>query len=77
MELIGGTKKKILLELSKEPCHGYKLAKALTLPLSTVYGHLQDLRKLGLIESKTEDRQIIYNLTQKGKLFIEIVIKNE
>ena len=72
MELIGSTKKKILLEISKESCHGYKLALKLTLPLSTVYGHLKDLKKLGLIESKMKDRQIIYELTEKGKLFIEV-----
>ena len=73
MELIGTTKKKILLEIAKEPCYGYKLAKALTLPLSTIYGHLQDLKKLGLVKSKIHDRQIEYELTKKGKLFIEVV----
>jgi len=73
MELIGSTKKKILLEISKEPCHGYKLALNLTLPLSTVYGHLKDLKKLGLIESEEKDRQIIYELTEKGRNFIEVI----
>lgn len=52
---------------------GYKLALTLTLPLSTVYGHLKDLKKLGLIELKMKDRQIIYNLTEKGKLIIKII----
>lgn len=73
MELLGSTKKKILLELSKEPCHGYKLALNLTLPLSTVYGHLKDLKKLGLIDSKVNDRQIVYELTEKGRLFIKVI----
>ncbi len=73
MELIGSTKKKILEEIAREHCHGYKLALTLTLPLSTVYGHLQDLKKLGLIESKAKDRQIIYELTEKGKLFIKVI----
>jgi predicted transcriptional regulator len=73
MELIGSTKKKILMEISREPCHGYKLALTLTLPLSTVYGHLQDLKKLGLIDSKVNDRQIIYKLTEKGKLFVKVI----
>jgi len=73
MELIGSTKKKILLELSKEPCHGYKLALTLTLPLSTVYGHLKDLKKLSLIKSEEKDRQIVYELTEKGKLVIKII----
>ena len=73
MELIGSTKKKIFLEISKKSCHGYKLAMKLTLPLSTVYGHLKDLEKLGLIESKMKDRQIIYDLTEKGKLVIKII----
>ena len=73
MELIGPTKKKILMEIANEPCHGYKLALALTLPLATVYGHLQDLKELGLVKSHTKDRQIIYELTEKGKLFIKVI----
>jgi len=73
MELIGSTKKKILLEISKKPCHGYKLAMELTLPLSTVYGHLKDLKELGLISCTTCDRQIVYELTEKGKIYIKII----
>jgi predicted transcriptional regulator len=73
MELIGPTKKKILMEIANEPCHGYKLALTLTLPLATVYGHLQDLKELGLVKSRTKDRQIIYELTEKGKLFIKVI----
>lgn len=73
MELIGDTKKRILMEISKGPSYGYKLALNLTLPLSTVYGHLKDLKKLGLIEHKTKDRQIVYNLTDKGRVFIGVL----
>lgn len=73
MELIGSTKKKILLEIAKRPSHGYQLALSLTLPLSTVYGHLGDLHKLGLIEKKIQERQIIYHLTDKGKNFIKVI----
>ncbi len=72
MELIGSTKKKILLEIAKRPSHGYQLALTLTLPLSTVYGHLSDLNKLGLIEKKICNRQIIYDLTDKGRTFIKM-----
>lgn len=73
MELIGDTKKKILLEIAKEPVHGYKLALNLTLPLSTIYGHLKDLKELDLVESKVKDRQILYNLTGKGEAFIRVL----
>jgi len=73
MELLGSTKKRILIEIAKNPSHGYKLALNLTLPLSTIYGHLHDLEDLGLIEFKTKDRQIIYNLTDKGKSFIKVL----
>ncbi|MCX6822243.1 MAG: helix-turn-helix transcriptional regulator [Candidatus Aenigmarchaeota archaeon] len=73
MELIGSTKKKILLEIAKRPTHGYQLALSLTLPLSTVYGHLSDMQKLGLIEKKICDRQIVYNLTDKGKTFVKVI----
>jgi len=73
MELIGSTKKRILLEIAKKPSHGYQLAISLTLPLSTVYGHLSDLNKLGLIEKKICNRQIIYDLTDKGRTFIKMI----
>ena len=73
MELIGLTKKKILLEIAKRPSHGYQLAISLTLPLSTIYGHLKDLEELGLIGKKICDRQIVYNLTDKGKTFIKVI----
>jgi DNA-binding PadR family transcriptional regulator len=73
MELIGSTKKKILLEIAKKPSHGYQIAIILTLPLSTVYGHLKDLQELGLIEKKIYDRQIIYSLTEKGRTFIKVI----
>ena len=73
MELIGSTKRKILLEIKKKPSHGYQLALSLKLPLSTVYGHLKDLQELGLIEKQIYNRQIIYNLTDKGKTFIKVI----
>ena len=73
MELIGSTKRKILLEIAKRPSHGYQLALSLTLPLSTVYGHLSDLNKLGLVEKKICNRQIIYDLTEKGKTFVKVI----
>lgn len=73
MELIGPTKKKILLELGNGPCYGYRLALELTLPLATIYGHLKDLKELGLVKSHTEDRQIVYELTEKGKLLIKVI----
>jgi len=73
MELIGSTKRKILLEIAKRSTHGYQLAISLTLPLSTVYGHLSDLNKLGLIEKKIYNRQIIYDLTDKGRTFIKMI----
>lgn len=73
MELIGETKKVILLELDKKNSYGYELSKTLTLPLSTIYGHLKDLKQLGLISEQTDDRKIIYKLTDKGRQFVEII----
>lgn len=61
------------MKIAKNPSHGYKLALNLTLPLSTIYGHLHDLEKLGLIEHKTKDRQMIYKLTDKGETFIKML----
>ena len=73
MELIGDTKKQILLEIEKGSTYGYRLAEILTLPLSTIYGHLKDLKELGLIKSYEDDRQKIYELTEKGKQFVKIL----
>jgi DNA-binding PadR family transcriptional regulator len=73
MELIGDTKKQILLEIEKKPTYGYRLAETLTLPLSTIYGHLKDLKELELITKYEEDRQKIYTLTEKGKQFVKIL----
>jgi predicted transcriptional regulator len=73
MELIGSTKKKILLEIAKKPSYGYQLAISLTLPLSTIYGHLKDLQQLDLIEKKICDKQIVYGLTDRGKTFVKVI----
>lgn len=73
MKIIGVTKSNILKEIEKTNSHGYKLAKNLDLPLSTVYGHLKDLKKLELIKPQKKDRQIKYELTDKGKLMLEII----
>lgn len=73
MDLIGDTKKQILLEIEKKPTYGYRLAETLTLPLSTIYGHLKDLTELDLIKNYEKDRQKIYELTEKGKQFVKII----
>lgn len=72
---IGETKKKILYALEENPSHGYKLSKTLDVPLSTIYGHLKEFRQRNLITSTNEDdeRQIIYQITEKGKRVLEVI----
>ena len=73
MDIVGNTKKQILQEISKSPIHGYKLALSLNIPLSTVYGHLRDMKEMGLIKSQANSRQFVYEPTEKGKLLLEIL----
>ena len=76
MEIIGKTKKKILKQIENEPLHGYKLSSTLNLSLSTVYGHLKDLKSMGLIKEENEpNRNKKYILTEKGKELIKIFEK--
>lgn len=71
MGIIGSTKKKILQEIQKNPLHGYGLAKKLGVSLSSVYEHLKDLKKHGLVEIREEKRKKLYHLTKKGELLLK------
>lgn len=63
----------MLLEIAKQPIHGYQLASVLELPLSTVYGHLKDLKDMGLIAVEQGCSKIVYTPTQKGKTLIALL----
>ncbi len=76
MDILGRTKKKILKQIENKPLHGYKIASALNLSLSTVYGHLKDLKQMNLIKEEDEqNRSKKYTLTEKGKELLRIFEK--
>jgi len=72
---IGETKIRILKILREKPQHGYGLQKELTrrynkkLSMPTIYQHLKELEKMGLIsriERKEAKRKILYVITKEG-----------
>ncbi len=71
MSIVGVTKKKILKEIHKQPCHGYDIHKKLKLPISTVYEHLKEIEKANLIRAKIVGKRKIYSLTSKGELLLK------
>jgi|GEM_PF-1008476 DNA-binding PadR family transcriptional regulator len=77
MSIIGKTKLAILKELSKEPLHGYILSKRLKITVSSVYAHLDELEKEGLIASSRLERRKIYFLTEKGKDLLKILVEDK
>ena len=73
MTIVSKIKLKILKELAKNPAHGYALAKKLNITISSIYAHLSELEKAGLIACKISKRRKIYRLTKKGKKLLELV----
>lgn len=74
MSIISNTKKRILMQLKENECHGYILAQKLDIPLASIYGHLKELREAGLIEYvKEKDRKKIYQLTEKGTSLLKLI----
>lgn len=75
MAIISKTKLKILKELAKNPAHGYVLAKKLNITISSIYAHLSELEKAGLITCEVSKRRKIYHLARKGKRLLEFDLK--
>lgn len=79
MSLIGETKKEILKKISNESWHGYKLHKELGITTSTVYRHLSELEKAGMVEQINEDkeeRRNKYKTTERGEKLLKL-LENE
>jgi len=72
MSIISKTKLAILQELSKQPLHGYALAKKLNITISSIYAHLSELEEHGFITHTIFERRKIYSLTKKGKILLDL-----
>jgi len=75
MSIISKTKLAILKELSKQPLHGYALAKKLNITISSIYAHLSELESQGFITHIVSNRRKIYSLTDKGKALLQLLSK--
>lgn len=73
MPIVSKTKLTILKELSKQPLHGYALAKKLGVTISSIYTHLTELENDGFISHTTTDRRKVYSLTDKGKELLQLL----
>ncbi len=73
MAIISPAKMRILKELAKEPLHGYALSKRLGVTISSIYEHLSELEKEGLVAYRVDGRKKVYNLTEKGQGLLKIL----
>ena len=73
MAIISNTKRKILEEIKRNPCHGYVLSQKLKIPLASIYEHLKELREKKLIEPTDKDGRRTYKLTEKGKMLLKAI----
>ena len=78
---IGRTKLILLKAIAKKPSYGYELKKrllneyGLNVTLPTIYTHLADLKRWGLIEEKSLGYRgkTYYMLTEKGKRMLQVL----
>ncbi len=73
MSIVSKTKLRIMKELSKQPLHGYALAKKLNITISSIYTHLSELENQGFVVYVIRDRRKVYSLTDKGENFLELL----
>lgn len=70
---LGLLQMQILWVLSRKSTHGYDLMKALgaikgtIVTQGTMYPALQRLEEMGLVKPETDDRKIVYHITDKGR----------
>jgi DNA-binding PadR family transcriptional regulator len=75
MSIISKTKLAILEELSKQPLHGYILAKKLNVTISSIYAHLSELERYGFVTHTISERRKVYHLTEKGRMLLSLLLK--
>jgi DNA-binding PadR family transcriptional regulator len=68
------TKLQILELLTKEPLHGYGLAKRLKVSISSIYSHLNELEDKGFIQIlKKEEKRVYYVITERGRSLLSLL----
>ncbi len=75
---LGLLQTQILWLLSRKSTHGYELMKTLTvlrgtrMTQGTLYPTMQRLEELELVERETQQRKIVYNITEKGSRIMNV-----
>ena len=73
MAILGEAKTRILRALAQRASHGYALARALDMSLSTVYEHLVELELERLVEFEWKGRRKEWKLTKRGRALVDIL----
>lgn len=74
--MLGKTKTKILRLIAKSPKHGYALSKELGVSISSIYDHLKELEKSGLVAAENKGDKVNYRITENGKLLLKALKVN-
>lgn len=72
---------RMLRLLDESPSHGYKMHKEIGVTTSTIYQHLSDLEKAGMVESTPVEgdtrNRTEYRITEKGYQLLELLSDEE
>lgn len=69
--MLGKTKLKILQIIAQSPQHGYALSKKLGVSISSIYDHLKDLEKSGLVKAEEKESRKLYSMTTNGEMLLK------
>ncbi|MEA1993556.1 MAG: pyridoxal-phosphate dependent enzyme [Euryarchaeota archaeon] len=71
---VANTKVELLRLLREKESYGYQLWKDLNkeMKIQAVYQHLKELQEKRMITSMKKGRKVYYNITEKGKRFLEV-----
>ena len=65
---------KLLIELTGNPTHGFKLAREIGTTSSHATTKLNEFEEQGLVTSEKQGRRKIYSLTEKGRAKAEALV---
>ena len=71
--ILGESKRRILVELSKNDIHGYELASRLKISISGINQLLKEHSDEQLVKQTTSGRRKVYSLTDKGRKLVEVL----
>lgn len=75
-QLLGKTKLRILQMVAESPRHGYGLSKELGVSMSSIYDHLKQLERSGLVAAEARESKKLYSITENGELLLKALKAN-